>query len=44
LVPRSSRIKVLKKVSGWVGYNQQFYQIYPPRLNISGPRPDMSVG
>jgi hypothetical protein len=43
LVPRISRIKLEKKVSMWTGHIQQFYQIYPPRLDISGPRTDMSA-
>jgi hypothetical protein len=42
-VPRSSRIKVETKVSGWTGHIRQFYRIYPARPNISGSRPDMSV-
>jgi hypothetical protein len=39
LVPRSSRIKVEKKVSGWIGHIWQFYRIYPVKLNISSSRP-----
>jgi hypothetical protein len=43
LVPRSSRIKVETKVSGWTGHIQHFYGIYPARPDISGPGSDMSI-
>jgi hypothetical protein len=43
-MPRSSRIKVEKKVSGWTRHVWQFYRISPLRSDISGPRLDMSTG
>jgi hypothetical protein len=35
LMPRSSRIKVEKKVSGWSGHIRYFYWIYQVRSDIS---------
>jgi hypothetical protein len=43
LVPRSSRIKVENRVSGWTGHIRYFYRTYLARPDISGPRLDMSA-